>query len=63
MEGLARDGMTMLVVTHEMGFAEKVGDRVIFMADGVVVEDAPPHEIFSAPKEARTRQFLAEVLK
>ncbi|MEE4314459.1 MAG: amino acid ABC transporter ATP-binding protein [Desulfofustis sp.] len=63
MEGLARDGMTMLVVTHEMGFAEKVGDRVIFMADGLVVEDAPPQEIFSAPKEARTRQFLAEVLK
>jgi polar amino acid transport system ATP-binding protein len=63
MEGLARDGMTMLVVTHEMGFAEKVGDRVIFMADGVVVEDAPPQEIFSNPKERRTRQFLAEVLK
>jgi polar amino acid transport system ATP-binding protein len=63
MEGLAREGMTMLVVTHEMGFAEKVGDRVIFMADGLVVEDAPPQEIFSAPKEARTRQFLAEVLK
>jgi ABC-type polar amino acid transport system ATPase subunit len=63
MEGLARDGMTMLVVTHEMGFAEKVGDRVIFMADGVVVEDAPPSEIFSNPKERRTRQFLAEVLK
>jgi len=63
MEGLARDGMTMLVVTHEMGFAEKVGDRVIFMADGVVVEDAPPKEIFSNPKERRTRQFLAEVLK
>ncbi|HSL40820.1 MAG TPA: amino acid ABC transporter ATP-binding protein [Desulforhopalus sp.] len=63
MEGLARDGMTMLVVTHEMGFAEKVGDRVIFMADGVVVEDAPPQEIFRNPKERRTRQFLAEVLK
>ena len=63
MEGLAKDGMTMLVVTHEMGFAEKVGDRVIFMADGVVVEDAPPHEIFRNPREARTRQFLAEVLK
>ncbi|OGR11400.1 MAG: polar amino acid ABC transporter ATP-binding protein [Desulfobacula sp. GWF2_41_7] len=63
MEDLARDGMTMLVVTHEMGFAEKVGDRVIFMADGVVVEDAPPHEIFASPKEKRTRLFLAEVLK
>lgn len=63
MEDLARDGMTMLVVTHEMGFAEKVGDRVIFMADGVVVEDSSPKEMFSAPKEQRTRQFLAEVLK
>lgn len=63
MEDLARDGMTMLVVTHEMGFAEKVGDRVIFMADGVVVEDAPPHEIFANPKEKRTQLFLAEVLK
>lgn len=63
MEDLARDGMTMLVVTHEMGFAEKVGDRVIFMADGVVVEDASPKEMFSNPQEQRTRQFLAEVLK
>jgi polar amino acid transport system ATP-binding protein len=63
MEDLARDGMTMLVVTHEMGFAEKVGDRVIFMADGVIVEDTSPQEIFSNPKEQRTKQFLAEVLK
>jgi len=63
MENLAKDGMTMLVVTHEMGFAEKVGDRVIFMADGVIVEDAPPQEMFSNPREQRTRQFLAEVLK
>jgi polar amino acid transport system ATP-binding protein len=63
MEDLAREGMTMLVVTHEMGFAEKVGDRVIFMADGVVVEDASPKEMFSNPQERRTRQFLAEVLK
>jgi len=63
MENLARDGMTMLVVTHEMGFAEKVGNRVIFMADGVVVEDASPQEMFSNPRERRTRQFLKEVLK
>ncbi|SHO50360.1 amino acid ABC transporter ATP-binding protein, PAAT family (TC 3.A.1.3.-) [Desulfopila aestuarii DSM 18488] len=63
MEDLARDGMTMLVVTHEMGFAEKVGDRVIFMADGVVVEDASPQAMFSNPQERRTRQFLKEVLK
>ena len=62
-EPLADDGMTMLVVTHEMGFAEQVGDRVIFMADGVIVEDAPPKEIFSNPKEARTRQFLSDILK
>jgi polar amino acid transport system ATP-binding protein len=63
MADLARDGMTMLVVTHEMGFAEQVGDRVVFMADGVVVEDAPPQEMFSNPKEARTRQFLSDILK
>jgi polar amino acid transport system ATP-binding protein len=63
MADLARDGMTMLVVTHEMGFAEQVGDRVIFMADGVIVEDAPPKEIFSNPKEVRTRQFLSDILK
>lgn len=63
MEELAKEGMTMLVVTHEMGFAEQVGDRVIFMADGYVVEDAPPKEMFTNPKEARTRLFLAEVLK
>jgi polar amino acid transport system ATP-binding protein len=63
MEALAKDGMTMLVVTHEMGFAEQVGDRVIFMADGVVVEDAPPQEMFSNPKAERTRQFLWDILK
>jgi len=63
MEDLARDGMTMLVVTHEMGFAEKVGDRVIFMADGVIVEDSPPKEMFRHPRELRTQQFLFEILK
>ncbi|MGD8252307.1 MAG: amino acid ABC transporter ATP-binding protein [Desulfobacterales bacterium] len=63
MADLAKEGMTMLVVTHEMGFAQQVGDRVIFMADGVVVEDAPPQEIFTDPKEARTRQFLSDILK
>ena len=63
MENLAKDGMTMMVVTHEMGFAEQVGDRVIFMADGFVVEDSAPREMFSNPKEARTRQFLSEILK
>lgn len=63
MEDLAHDGMTMMVVTHEMGFAEKVGDRVIFMADGVVVEDGFPREIFGNPQHRRTCQFLAEILK
>ena len=62
MEDLAKDGMTMLVVTHEMGFAEKVANRVIFMADGVVVEDSKPHEMFTNPREERTRQFLTDIL-
>ncbi len=62
MEDLANDGMTMIVVTHEMGFAEKVGDRVVFMADGVVVEDGPPEEIFKHPKNERTKLFLFDIL-
>ena len=62
MEDLAKDGMTMLVVTHEMGFAEKVANRVIFMADGVVVEDSKPHEMFTNPREKRTRQFLTDII-
>jgi len=61
MEDLALGGMTMMVVTHEMGFAEKVGDRVIFMADGVIVESGRPKEIFRNPKEIRTQQFLADI--
>ncbi len=52
----------MLVVTHEMGFAEKVANRVIFMADGVVVEDSKPNEMFTNPKEKRTRQFLTDII-
>ncbi len=63
MEDLAHEGMTMIVVTHEMGFAEKVGDRVVFMADGVVVEDSKPQDMFRQPQRQRTRQFLSEVLK
>ncbi len=63
MEDLAREGMTMMVVTHEMGFAERVGDRVIFMDDGRIVETAKPAEMFARPKEERTRRFLADVLK
>ncbi|MGB2815816.1 MAG: amino acid ABC transporter ATP-binding protein [Burkholderiaceae bacterium] len=59
---LARDGMTMLCVTHEMGFARAVADRVIFMDLGEIVEQAPPQEFFAHPKSERTRQFLDQVL-
>jgi general L-amino acid transport system ATP-binding protein len=59
---LARDGMTMLCVTHEMGFARAVADRVIFMDNGEIVEQAPPQEFFASPKSERTRQFLDQVL-
>jgi polar amino acid transport system ATP-binding protein len=62
MIGLAEDGMTMLCVTHEMGFARSVADRVIFMADGRIVEQAPPEEFFKQPKDERTRQFLGQIL-
>ena len=62
MKDLAREGMTMVVVTHEMGFAREVGDRVIFMADGMIVEEGTPEEIFTAPKQTRTKEFLAKVL-
>jgi polar amino acid transport system ATP-binding protein len=62
MIGLAEDGMTMLCVTHEMGFARSVADRVIFMADGKIVEQAPPEEFFGNPKDERTRQFLGQIL-
>ena len=62
MKELAREGMTMVVVTHEMGFAREVADRVIFMADGKIVEEGKPEQIFSAPEQPRTREFLAKVL-
>lgn len=62
MIGLAEEGMTMICVTHEMGFARQVADRVIFMASGAVVEEAPPAEFFSNPKHERTRKFLGEIL-
>ncbi|MFC0529385.1 amino acid ABC transporter ATP-binding protein [Phytohabitans kaempferiae] len=62
MRGLASDGMTMMVVTHEMGFARESADRVVFMADGVVVESGPPDELLRAPKHERTRAFLSKVL-
>jgi len=63
MEDLAAEGMTMIVVTHEMGFAERVADRVVFMAQGQIVEEGVPKEIFSNPREERTKRFLADVLK
>ncbi len=63
MRQLAAEGMTMIVVTHEMGFARDVADRVLFMADGVVVEEGSPEQIFKAPRHERTRQFLQSVLE
>ena len=63
MRGLARDGMTMVVVTHEMQFAKTVSDRVVFMDQGVIAEDGAPAEIFGAPKHARTREFLSRYLE
>ena len=63
MRDLARDGMTMIVVTHEMAFAREVADRVVFMADGVIVEENDPDSFFTSPQEARTQQFLSKVLK
>ncbi|MGI5949302.1 amino acid ABC transporter ATP-binding protein [Peptoniphilus sp.] len=62
MKDLARDGMTMVVVTHEMGFAREVGDRILFMADGYIVESGTPEEVFGNPKHERTQNFLAKVL-
>ncbi|MVP02391.1 amino acid ABC transporter ATP-binding protein [Paenibacillus lutrae] len=62
MKKLAKDGMTMVVVTHEMGFAREVGDRVVFMDGGVIVEQGPPAEVFTNPKHERTREFLGKVL-
>ena len=62
MEKLARDGMTMVVVTHEMGFAREVADRLVFMYEGKFLEEGSPEEIFSSPKNERTAQFLQSVL-
>ncbi|MCO1614989.1 amino acid ABC transporter ATP-binding protein [Micromonospora sp. CPM1] len=62
MKDLARDGMTMIVVTHEIGFAREVGDHLVFMDGGVVVEQGDPREVISAPKHERTKAFLAKVL-
>ena len=62
MKGLAKEGMTMVVVTHEMGFAKEVGDRILFMDGGVIVEEGTPEEIFNNPKNSRTIDFLSKVL-
>lgn len=62
MKQLAQDGMTMVVVTHEMGFAKEVGSRVLFMDEGVIIEQGPPKELFGNPKNERTKAFLSKVL-
>jgi glutamate transport system ATP-binding protein len=62
MTSLARDGMTMVVVTHEMGFARHAANRVVFMADGQLVEEAPPAEFFASPKSDRAKDFLSKIL-
>ena len=62
MVSLAKEGMTMLVVTHEMGFARKAADRVIFMADGAIVEDTDPDSFFDSPQSERARDFLGKIL-
>ncbi|GLW12656.1 arginine ABC transporter ATP-binding protein [Microtetraspora sp. NBRC 13810] len=62
MTGLARDGMTMVVVTHEMGFARRAADRVVFMADGEIVEQSTPDDFFGTPRSERAKSFLAKIL-
>lgn len=62
MKQLAKEGMTMVVVTHEMGFAREVGDRVLFMDGGIIVEEGTPQQIFDAPQHERTKSFLSKVL-
>lgn len=62
MTGLAKDGMTMIVVTHEMGFARRAADRVVFMSDGQILESAPPEQFFTDPQTARAKDFLSKIL-
>jgi len=62
MKALAAEGMTMVIVTHEMNFAREAADRVVMMDEGALVEEAPPGEIFSAPRQARTADFLRRVI-
>ena len=63
MVDLAKEGMTMMVVTHEMGFARKAADRVLFMADGAIVEEATPDEFFTNPQSERAKDFLSKILE
>jgi ABC-type polar amino acid transport system ATPase subunit len=63
MTQLANDGMTMIVVTHEMGFASRVADRVVFMDEGQIVEIAPPKDFFESPRHERTKAFLSQILQ
>jgi ABC-type polar amino acid transport system ATPase subunit len=60
---LAEDGMTLLIVTHEMGFARQVADRMVFMDGGQIVEESPPDEFFTHPRQERTRAFLGQILR
>lgn len=62
MKQLASEGMTMVIVSHEMGFAREVGDRILFMDEGQIVEEGPPEELFNQPKHPRTQDFLSKVL-
>ncbi|CAM3325236.1 amino acid ABC transporter ATP-binding protein [Paenibacillus lupini] len=62
MKSLAKEGMTMVIVTHEMGFAREVGDRLLFIDGGLIVEQGPPREVFSNPQHPRTKEFLSKVL-
>ena len=61
-KGLAESGMTCVIVTHEMGFAKEVSDRVLFIDDGIVAEEGTPEEVFDHPKNPRTKEFLSQVL-
>lgn len=62
MKQLAQEGRTMMVVTHEMGFAREVADRVLFVDGGVILEEGPPGELFAYPKQERTKAFLSKIL-
>ena len=62
MKDLAKEGMTMVVVTHEMGFAKEVGDRILFMDQGKILEEGTPEEVFQNPQNPRTKDFLSKVL-